>query len=57
MGPDIDIDQYYRDVTDLDRRSVQKNGLSFIFNITLQRKLIFTIVFFGYEDKMIKVTY
>jgi len=57
MGTDIDIDEYCLDVADFDRRSVQKNGLSFIFNIILQKKLLFTIVFFGYEDKMIKFTY
>jgi len=57
MDTDIDIDQYCRDVADIDRISVQKNGLSFIFNTILQKKLPVTIVFFGYEDKMIKFTY
>ena len=45
MGTDIDIDEYCLDVVDLDRKSVQKNGLLFIFNIILQKKLPVTIVF------------
>ena len=45
MSTDIDIDQCCCDAAGFDGRSVQKNGLSFIFNIILQKKLIFTIVF------------
>ena len=57
MGTDIDIDQCCCDAAGFDGRSVQKNGLLFIFNIILQKKLLFIIVFFGYEDKMIKFKY
>lgn len=51
MDTDIDIDQYCRDVADLDRRSIQKNGLSFIFNVILQKKTAIYCSFFGYEEK------
>jgi len=57
MGTYIDIDEYCRDVPDLDRRSLQKNGLSLIFNIILQKKTAGYYSFFGYEDKMIKLKY
>lgn len=57
MDTDIDIDEYCRDIADLDRRSVQKNGLSFIFNVILQKKTAIYCSFFGYEEKMIKFKY
>jgi len=57
MDTDIDIEEYCRDIAELDRRSVQKNGLSFIFNIILQKKTAIYYSFFGYVDKMIKVKY
>ena len=57
MGTYIDIDEYCRDVPDLDRRSLQKNGLSLIFNIILQKKLSVTMIFSFYGEKMIKFTY
>ena len=57
MDTNIDINQYYISVSDIDGRGVEKNNLLFIINIMSQEIRLLCELFYSFGKKMYTFTF